>query len=170
MQPIEIEPKRQEAQEAADDQVSSEKQVGIEEKPAEHPQIPLNEFGLPPSLIPISSIGNQQQQAVPLQPYPYSTYPLIFDQYGGFQTGPYLPPFGYYPQPGFGYPTKEKKIQDVPQLENNRMEKELSRSPVAPLTVDPEVIKNHPNKNKNIPDVPPPPIPTGKRTASAAKQ
>lgn len=61
--------------------------------------IPLNEFGLPPSLIPISpSYNTVNHRPVDLAPYSYNSYPLIFDQYGGFQQGPYLPHFGFLPQ------------------------------------------------------------------------
>lgn len=60
--------------------------------------IPLNEFGLPPSLVPIAPYGNFNQNPVDLAPYNYNSYPLIFDQYGGFQQGPYLPHFGNVPQ------------------------------------------------------------------------
>lgn len=60
--------------------------------------IPLNEFGLPPNLIPIAPYGNVNQNPIDLAPYNYNSYPLIFDQFGGFQQGPYLPHFGNVPQ------------------------------------------------------------------------
>lgn len=60
--------------------------------------IPLNEFGLPPSLVPIAPYGNVNQNPINLAPYTYNSYPLIFDQFGGFQQGPYLPHFGSVPQ------------------------------------------------------------------------
>lgn len=60
--------------------------------------IPLNEFGLPPSLVPIAPYGNVNQNPINLAPYNYNSYPLIFDQFGGFQQGPYLPHFGNVPQ------------------------------------------------------------------------
>lgn len=56
--------------------------------------IPLNEFGLPPSLVPI--VGGQRP--VDLAPYNFNSYPLIYDRYDGFQQGEYLPHYGYVPQ------------------------------------------------------------------------
>lgn len=71
--------------------------------------IPLNEFGLPPSLIPIAPIAplNQNQNPFDLPSYNYNSYPLYFDRFGGFQQGPYLPHFGNVPQnayAAFGQP------------------------------------------------------------------
>ncbi|XP_059619434.1 PE-PGRS family protein PE_PGRS3 [Phlebotomus argentipes] len=65
----------------------------------ENPPIPLNEFGLPPNLIPLSTGQDfNRQNPVNLQPYPYNSYPLIYDSFGGgYNVNPYLPPFGYYP-------------------------------------------------------------------------
>lgn len=71
--------------------------------------IPLNEFGLPPSLVPIAPYGNFNQNPVDLAPYNYNSYPLIFDQFGGFQQGQYLPHFGNVPQnayAAFGGPNR----------------------------------------------------------------
>ncbi|XP_055695433.1 uncharacterized PE-PGRS family protein PE_PGRS3 [Lutzomyia longipalpis] len=72
----------------------------------ENPPIPLNEFGLPPNLIPLSTPQdfNRQGNPVNLQPYPYNSYPLIYDSFGGgYNANPYLPPFSYYPS-AFGGP------------------------------------------------------------------
>lgn len=62
--------------------------------------IPLNEFGLPPSLVPFNPYGFNGHVPVNLAPYPYNSYPLIYDQFGGgggYQN-PYLPAYGLYPQ------------------------------------------------------------------------
>lgn len=71
--------------------------IGVNDKSP----IPLNEFGLPPSLVPVAPYGNINQSPVDLAPYNYNSYPLIFDQFGGFQQGPYLPHFGNVPQDAY---------------------------------------------------------------------
>lgn len=66
--------------------------------------IPLNELGFPPSLIPISP---NQINPYNLAPFPYNSYPLIYDQFSGFQQPNYLPHFGLLPQgsiPAFSGP------------------------------------------------------------------
>ncbi|XP_055715256.1 uncharacterized protein LOC129809457 [Phlebotomus papatasi] len=67
----------------------------------ENSPIPLNEYGLPPNLIPLSTPQDFNRQAtnpINLQPYPYNSYPLIYDSFGGgYNVNPYLPPFSYYP-------------------------------------------------------------------------
>lgn len=54
--------------------------------------IPVNEWGLPPSLVPLSN-----HHPIDLAPYNFNSYPLIVDQYHGGH-GEYLPHFGYVPQ------------------------------------------------------------------------
>lgn len=56
--------------------------------------IPLNEFGFPPSLIPISS----GKTPVNLAPFSYNSYPILYDQFGGYGQAAYLPHFGVLPQ------------------------------------------------------------------------
>lgn len=62
--------------------------------------VPLNEFGFPPSLIPLSNYNGIQRNPINLAPYNlnnFNSFPLLIDQFGGFQQGPYLPPFAYFP-------------------------------------------------------------------------
>lgn len=61
-----------------------------------------NDFALSTSLIPINSFAFSN-----LAPYPYSSYPIIYDQLGGYSG--YLPPYSFYP-PGFDalHPDKSK--------------------------------------------------------------
>lgn len=67
----------------------------------EKPPIPLNEFGFPPSLIPLSA-GNGKNP-INLAPFSYNSYPLIYDQFAGYPHSPaYLPHFGVIPQTAYG--------------------------------------------------------------------
>lgn len=63
--------------------------------------IPLNEFGFPPSLIPLST-GNGKTP-VNLAPFAYNSYPLIYDQFSGYPQAAYLPHFGVIPQTYGGF-------------------------------------------------------------------
>lgn len=76
-----------------------------------NPDLSLNEFGLPPSLVPISPIYNgynyRGQVPINLNPYQYNSYPLIYDQVNPYQPHEFLPPYGYYSSefsPYGGYP------------------------------------------------------------------
>lgn len=80
--------------------------------------IPLNEFGLPPSLIPISPYNAINQNPIDLAPYNYNSYPLIFDQYGGFQQGPYLPHYGFVPQTAYATLSGDKNQQQTQNGQN----------------------------------------------------
>lgn len=184
----------------------------------------LNEFGLPPSLIPLYNPGapnqpsynfagnpNQHQGYNFPSGYPYN-FPVLYDQFGNYnpnqQYQSVLPPFGYYPQlnqpnPYFGQnyapagpvdnrsgreqdlqePVKEN-VQDAtgstdpaPEAtpaeaieEASKKEPESDKLEVVPVPTAtaesiPDSIKNNANKNKDIPDVPPPPIPSGAKEA-----
>jgi len=183
------EPQQQQEQEPnQQDTVESKEEKTIENrmKPEQPPPIPLNEFGLPPSLIPINSYPPQlqhpqQQQQVPinLQPYQYNSYPLIYDSFGGYNPNPYLPPYGYYPQllhnnlpiPSF---RKNQLLPPQPQFvtkqkeliyqENKKQQPSVESSEHTPQPQLQDDIKNNSNKNENIADVPPPPLPSGAKS------
>lgn len=168
-------------------------QSGISEKSP----IPLNEFGLPPSLIPFRPYSNNnypvgQQNPINLAPYAYNSYPLAFDHFNGYQPNPYLPPFGYYPQPldfsqlpaaAINHNNRRfSKSGNTPQqqpLPNERQPPSPPQQPPSALPQSPQEstapaaviplddIKNFANKNKDIPDVPPPPLPSGAKKTSA---
>lgn len=76
------------------------------------PPIPLNEFGLQPSLIPLSTYDGAA--AINQNPVELAPYPLIYDQYAGYQQGPYLPPFDYIPQTSFSNYGDYKNINKQP--------------------------------------------------------
>lgn len=128
---------------------------GPENQPKdENSPIPLNEFGFPPSLIPLQKFPN----------YPYN-YPFIYDSYGNFQTVqqyPVLPP-SFYPQQEHQLPPIDqpmfqvgaRKVDEEPQ----RDEKALPVAENSLLSISNDAIKNNGNRNKEIPDVEIPPIP-----------
>lgn len=65
--------------------------------------VPLKEFGgLPasvgPTISPLHSGWTNYHAQVPinLNPYQYSSYPLIYDQVNPYQAHDFLPPYGYY--------------------------------------------------------------------------
>lgn len=160
--------------------------------------IPLNEFGLPPSLVPIQRFGppQGQQPQINYNPYPYN-FPVIFDSFGSYNSAPYpvLPPFPYYQQTG---PALNQQPSDglfnpvgIPEIVSNRngREGEQERVKAAPAENIPQQppqpqelpqpsqqplqpeninIKNYNKENPDIPDVPAPPLPTSKGTADAA--
>lgn len=72
--------------------------VERQEMPKEQMPLPLNQQGLPPVLIPLPSQFRGQPMHLP--PYPYSQYPVIYDQ-AGFIRQNYLPPYDYYPSQGY---------------------------------------------------------------------
>lgn len=73
-----------------------------EERPAnQNSPLQLNEFGLPPSLIPLSTYNGatgQHQQPYNLPGYPYN-FPVLYDSFGNYNPNQYqsvLPPFGFF--------------------------------------------------------------------------
>ncbi|XP_030564226.1 extensin [Drosophila novamexicana] len=127
-------------------------------KTKEQLPLPLNERGLPPVLIPLSSQFSGQPMHLP--PYPYHQYPLIYDQAGYVQQREnLLPPYDYYPSQG--YPTRSPPAA-APAMQP--AEPEVQPLPLDSLDATPSFddIKNgSENKNSDVPDVPPPPIPSG---------
>lgn len=116
--------------------------------------IPLNEYGFPPSLIPLQKYPT----------YPYS-YPFIYDSYGNFQAVqqyPVLAP-SYYPQQEHRLPPIEQPMFTVGarnlNQEPSRDEKSITLNENSLPTVTNDAIKNKGNTNADIPDVAIPPIP-----------
>lgn len=83
---------------------------GVSRTNTETSPIPLNEFGLPPSLIQLQGYGGtlNPQHPVSLAPFSFSTYPLIYDQFAGYPQAAYLPHFGYFPPSIYGQPTDSR--------------------------------------------------------------
>ncbi|CAD6992768.1 unnamed protein product [Ceratitis capitata] len=167
--------------------------------PNEKLPIPLNEFGLPPSLIPLQQYPNRSPNGpVALPPYPYNQYPLIYDPITGYREQ-YLPPYEYFPshhqhfavgagpaggprpqpqtpptaapsRPVVTPPTPPTQLptdqyppeQQTEQTAASEPEPQPANLPQLPPNVDFDSIKNaSKNKNSAVPDVPPPPIPSG---------
>lgn len=121
-----------------------------DQKPeGEKSPIPLNEYGFPPSLIPLQKYPS----------YPYG-YPFIYDSYGHLQQFPVIPP-SYFPQGDHRLPAIEQPMFAVGpgvrklDQEPSREEKSLPNE----NAVSSDAIKNNGNKNANIPDAEIPPIP-----------
>lgn len=122
--------------------------------------LPLNEQGLPPVLIPLPSQYRGQPSHLP--PYPYSQFPVIYDQAGYIRQN-YLPPYDYYPTQG--YPTKEATAAPTAAPPAEEQQPEIQPLPLdnlEPVKPSFEDIRNgSASKNSAVPDVPPPPIPSG---------
>jgi hypothetical protein len=163
--------------------VPAEPSSAPEQRPAdERSPIPLNEFGLPPSLVPLQTYTRS---------YPYS-FPFLYDSFGNqqsFNQYPVLPPLSFVPQfqPNvlppyqeqfFGMiapqnPQSEQGIRNqlipaaqvpnqIPEQEPvNNQQPESANNPPQPEIVPTisDSIKNNANKNEEIPDVPAPPLP-----------
>jgi hypothetical protein len=141
-----------------DDDVNNQ-QNDDNQQPTTKSPIPLNQYGFPPSLIPLQKVPS----------YPFS-YPFIYDSYGNIQTiqqFPVLPP-NFYPQdseqrlPPIEQPLFQvgaRRFNDEHDQHSNRDEKSLSENENSLPQVPTEAIKNNSNKNSEIPDVAVPPIP-----------
>ncbi|XP_017000624.3 fibrous sheath CABYR-binding protein [Drosophila takahashii] len=154
--------------------VESPGSVEPQEVPKEQmPTQPLNQQGLPPVLIPLPS-QFRGGQPMHLPPYPYSQYPVIYDQAAGYIRQNYLPPYDYYPSQG--YPIREAApATTAPRIEEDSQPQAPPNPPqnaaeIQPLPLDNlepaqpsfEDIRNgSESKNSAVPDVPPPPIPSG---------
>ncbi|CAO1443134.1 unnamed protein product [Diamesa serratosioi] len=157
-------------------QISPKSASNSQEKSDAPSPIPLNEFGLPPSLVPLKKYQPNN--------YPYNV-PFVYDTFGnyqGVQQYPVLPPFNYY---GQQLPTEQhqlppieqpmfqvgRRIDQQPQqapFNNEEPQEPLEQQPQSPPHSQPpqsqssslsESIKNNANKNIVIPDVAAPPIP-----------
>lgn len=159
--------------------------------PNEKLPIPLNEYGLPPSLIPLQQYPNRNpQNPVALPPYAFNQYPVIYDPITGYREQ-YLPPYQYFPsqhqhfalggvpKPPFPQPPTAASIgpavtppPPAPQYPTPAQPEEAAASEPEPQPADPpqtppptvdfDSIKNaSKSKNSAVPDVPPPPIPSG---------
>ncbi|XP_039947881.1 extensin [Bactrocera tryoni] len=159
--------------------------------PNEKLPIPLNEYGLPPSLIPLQQYPNRNPlNPVALPPYAFNQYPVIYDPITGYREQ-YLPPYQYFPsqhqhfalggvpKPPFPQPPTAASIgpavtppPPAPQYPTPAQPEEAAASEPEPQPADPpqtppptvdfDSIKNaSKSKNSAVPDVPPPPIPSG---------
>ncbi|XP_037951846.1 proline-rich receptor-like protein kinase PERK9 [Teleopsis dalmanni] len=138
--------------------------------------IPLNEYGLPPSLIPLSQYPHPNANSVHLPPYGFNPVnPLGFNSPYGYRDN-FLPPYDYLPNhmQGFAGPqptqtpsTNAPTPTDINTEPSDATETDSTfettqTNPQVATTPSFDSIKNASNKPKDIPDVPPPPIPAGK--------
>uniref|UniRef100_B3P5E8 GG11682 n=2 Tax=Drosophila erecta TaxID=7220 RepID=B3P5E8_DROER len=153
--------------------------VERQEMPKEQMPLPLNQHGLPPMLIPLPSQFRGQPMHLP--PYPYSQYPVIYDQAGYIRQN-YLPPYDYYPTQG--YPVRgatlpreqleqpQNPVQSPaqPQPQPQQQPQPLPLENLEPAQPSFEDIRNgSESKNSAVPDVPPPPIPSGPKRPRPAE-
>lgn len=130
--------------------------------------IPLNEFGLPPQVLPLGRFDPAYDGFTQVGPFTY-TYPGLrfYDPYDPFSLGHYpnLPPF-YRPLPnvlGPVAPPQATVIKDeVPSPAPETAGSEQSASPQAPPPEPNDLnVLNYASKDPAIPNVPPPPLPQG---------
>ncbi|EDW98268.1 vegetative cell wall protein gp1 isoform X2 [Drosophila yakuba] len=149
--------------------------VERQEMTKEQLPLPLNQHGLPPMLIPLPSQFRGQPMHLP--PYPYSQYPVVYDQ-AGFIRQNYLPPYDYYPTQG--YPVRGATLPRADQEQplnpvQNEVQPQPQPQPLPLENLEPaqpsfEDIRNgSESKNSAVPDVPPPPIPSGPKRPRPAE-
>lgn len=143
------------------------------EKPIGKSPVTLNEFGLPPSLIPIQSLGKNFQNSQSHQAYPYS-FPIIYDSFGNFhpyQQYPVLPPLNYFRTQYQTIPAQEQEQQNPlppqgvnyniqPQFDNSfTQDNPNSRSDTQSIPSPPLPVKNGSSQEINMQDGQLPPVP-----------
>ncbi|KOB76801.1 hypothetical protein OBRU01_02933 [Operophtera brumata] len=130
--------------------------------------IPLNDFGLPPQVVPLGRINPAYNGFTQLGPFTYS-YPgvRLYDPYDPFTLGPYGFPF-YRPLPnllGLGGPSYgSPSVSLVPaqvSAPNPAAAPAGLSSQVPPPEPSDLTVLNYSSKDPAIPNVPPPPLPQG---------
>ncbi|XP_023308782.2 extensin [Lucilia cuprina] len=160
--------------------------------PSEQLPIPLNQYGLPPSLIPLRQPQSYSPRAYPYGPQPFHLPPYRFNQISPlyYNTLPglrqqFLPPYDYLPTgPQFPlsntipreklYPQPPSQPQPLPTVAptlpplTTAEEPTESSVPSTESTAPEPAFENIKNgsksKDSNVPDVPPPPIPSGAKS------
>uniref|UniRef100_A0A1I8PKF8 Uncharacterized protein n=1 Tax=Stomoxys calcitrans TaxID=35570 RepID=A0A1I8PKF8_STOCA len=176
------------------------KDPNAEEKmPSEQLPIALNQYGLPPSLIPVRQPYPPppplaSRQSPYLSPYAFNQFPPLYYKNVPGLRQQFLPPYGYLPTgPQFplsntiptddAYPYAQPPAQPMPQptqaptkapVTPPNIEQQPSE-PATQLPTEPEPtfenIKNgSKSEDSNVPDVPPPPIPSGAKSKQQQQQ
>ncbi|KAJ2948151.1 hypothetical protein O0L34_g9954 [Tuta absoluta] len=139
--------------------------------PATQSPIPLNQFGLPPQVLPLGRFDGVGGYSGfnHIGPYTYSSYPgfRFYDPYDPFLFNPYanLPPV-YRPltnvlSPGPGpQAPAERPVRPQPQGPPSQQPSE-GPAPAEPSDLN---VLNYSSKDPSIPNVPPPPPPSGVKT------
>ncbi|KAJ0182413.1 hypothetical protein K1T71_001782 [Dendrolimus kikuchii] len=127
--------------------------------------IPLNQFGLPPQVLPLNVLDSAYNGFTQVGPFTYS-YPNIrfYDPFDPFSLSPYsnLPLIRHVPNfLGQGISTFPGKLA----LVSNGAAVTSTEAPGSAQTPPPEPsdlnVLNYSSKDPAIPDVPPPPLPQG---------
>lgn len=127
--------------------------------PATQSPIPLNEFGLPPQVLPLGHIDPAYNTLPQFSPFTYR-YPGVrfYDPYDPFSFSPYTNLPIYRPLPnvlGQSLPiVAQKEVNTAPAS----AEQSAQTPPPEPSDLN---ILNYPSKDPAIPNVPPPPLPQG---------
>ncbi|XP_075149064.1 uncharacterized protein LOC142223038 [Haematobia irritans] len=164
------------------------KDPNAEEKlPSEQLPIALNQYGLPPSLIPLrqpyppAALASRQSPYLP--PYAFNQFPPLYYKNPPALRQQFLPPYGYLPtgpqfplsnaiptddsypypaQPATPAPTKAPKpttTEAQPPTETQE-----SQVPAEPQPSFENIKNGSKSEDSNVPDVPPPPIPSGAKS------
>uniref|UniRef100_A0A2A4K261 DUF4794 domain-containing protein n=1 Tax=Heliothis virescens TaxID=7102 RepID=A0A2A4K261_HELVI len=126
--------------------------------------IPLNEFGLPPQVLPLGHIDPLYNALPQFSPFAYR-YPGVrfYDPYDPFGFSPYSSLPIYRPLTnvlGHSLPViAEKEPSNVQPLASNGVSEQSAQTP-PPEPSDLNIL-NYSSKNPAIPNVPPPPLPQG---------
>lgn len=133
--------------------------------PNTQPPIPLNQFGLPPQVLPLSGLDPAYNGFTQLGPFTY-TYPNIrfYDPFDPFSLSPYSNLPLIRPIPNYlGQeisPISDKSAIAVNNVAVTSTEQPSSAQAPPPEPSDLNVL-NYSSKDPAIPDVPPPPLPQG---------
>lgn len=126
-------------------------------QPVTQSPIPLNEFGLPPQVLPLGHIDPLYNALPQFSPFTYR-YPGFYDPYNPFSFSPYGSLPIYRPLPnllGQSLPiVAEKPVNNAPA----NGEQSAQTPPPEPSDLN---ILNYASKDPAIPNVPPPPLPQG---------
>ncbi|CAK1540148.1 unnamed protein product [Leptosia nina] len=128
--------------------------------------IPLNEFGLPPQVLPLGNFGSGYE-FTQINTFPYS-YPGLrfYDSYDPFLFNPYANFPLYRPLPNVLAPLPPVSIpKEAPKPSPAPESPAPSQPPSEPSDLN---ILNYSSKDPAIPNVPPPPLPQGGLKPDAA--
>ncbi|XP_026759083.2 uncharacterized protein LOC113518383 [Galleria mellonella] len=131
--------------------------------PSTESPIPLNEFGLPPQVIPLGRIDPAYEGFSQVGPLTY-TYPSfrLYDPFDPFSLSPFAQlPSLYRPLPSIirqSAPILVNKQTIPTAAPPTRIEQSADSPPPEPIDLN---LLNYSSKDPSIPDVPPPPLPQG---------
>ncbi|CAG9581575.1 unnamed protein product [Danaus chrysippus] len=144
--------------ESSSPKADDEKSTPVPPPPKTESPIPLNEFGLPPQVLPISRFQPSYEYSPFAFPYSYSGL-RFYDPYDpfGFSAFPSYPlyrPLSNVLGPSLPFPAVKPQAPATP---------ESNKGDVQPPPAEPSELNvlNYSSKDPAIPNVPPPPLPQG---------